>query len=111
VAVVALLFAPATDEGPAVSNPEAGQPDDPRILAPTVRDAFVGMRPKLATPTREGTDHSSLAELSPLAVASAAAMVLPVWASFAVGLRSGKGSSVTFLRGLVPRGPPELQTI
>jgi hypothetical protein len=113
VAVVALLFAPATDDGPAASNPQAGQPNDPRILAPTVRDAFVGMRPKLAAPTRGGTDLGSLAEPSPLAVASAVAVavVLPVWASFAVGLRSGKGSSLTFLRGLVPRGPPGLPTI
>jgi hypothetical protein len=111
VAVVALLFAPATDEGPAASNPQTGQPDDPRILAPTVGDAFVGMRPKLATPTRGGTDHGSLAEASPLAVASAAAVILLIWASFAVGLRSGKGSTLTFLRGLVPRGPPGVQTI
>jgi hypothetical protein len=110
VAVVALLFAPATGEGPAVSNPHAGQPDDPRILAPTVRDAFVGMRPKLATPTHGATDHGSLAEPSPLAVASAAAVILLIWASFAVGLRSGTGSTLAFLRGLVPRGPPGLQT-
>lgn len=109
--VAALLFAPATDEVPADSNPQAGAPDDPRILAPTVRDAFVGMRPNLATPTQGAADHGSLAEPGPLAVASAAAVILLIWAWFAVGLQSRKACSLAFLRGLVPRGPPGLQTL
>ena len=109
VSVVALLFAPATDEVPPDSSPGARRPDDPRILAPTVRDAYVGVRPKLTSLTLETTEPSP-AEPLPLA-ALPAAVVLLVWASFTAVLRSGTGPGVLILRGLSPRGPPGPQAV
>jgi hypothetical protein len=110
VSVVSLLFAPATDEVPPGSSAGPRRSDDPRILAPTVRDAFVAVRPKLTSFSLGTTEPRYPGGSLPPAAVPAAAVLL-VWASITAGLRSGTGPRPLFLRGLSPRGPPGLQAV
>jgi len=109
LAVLALLFSPVPDEWSIGSNRGPREPVDPRILAPTVREGIVAVRPKLTA--RQTTDQQSRPGFVLLAVASAAAAVLLVWVSVAPRLPSGGGPRLLAFRGLVPRGPPVLQAV
>jgi hypothetical protein len=111
VAVTALLFAPATDEGSPSSVRGAPGPADPRILAPTARDGVVAVRPKLSTDRLRITDRRFSDEPIPLAVVASAAAVLLLWATGVVAPRPGGGRRPVTLRGLNPRGPPGLPAV
>lgn len=112
LAVSAVLFAPATYERPEGSTQAPPPPIEARILAPTVREGIVAALPKLSTRHLQTGDHRSRPESVAFAIASAAAAVLLIGASFAAGFPSRRsGPSLIFFRNPVPRGPPGLQAV
>lgn len=111
LAVFALLFAPAGDE-PVGSTRSARERVDPRIIAPTVREGIAAAGTKLTIRHLQVTEQRDRWESIPLAVASAAAaLLLVLGASLAVGLPSGSRPRLIALRALVPRAPPVLGSI
>lgn len=109
--VLALLFAPATDGLSAGSNREARVTLGARILVPAGPDAIEGVSPKLAARDFKVERQRPRAGSIPLAVGSAAATLLLLWASFARGLPAGRALSPVAFRSLVPRGPPGFEAI
>lgn len=112
LAVFALLFAPAGDEGPMRPTRGAQEGVDPRVIAPTVREGIVATGANLTTRYLHLTEQRPRSEPIPHAVASAVAGHLLVWAaSFAPGLPPGSRPRLVALRALVPRAPPALGSI
>ena len=113
MAVFALLFAPAGDEGTRGSTHVTPEGVDPRIIAPTVREGMVAKGVKLTARNLEGADKRGPSESIPLAVTSGlAALLLLRWATFfAAGLPAGSHPRLIARRALVPRAPPALASI
>jgi hypothetical protein len=106
----ALLFAPARSQGPA-NRTGARDPIEARILAPTVREAFVGLAPKPSAPDlRSGAQHRSWPIALPVGVISAAAASF-MWAAFGARDRSRIAPRFIALPAGVPRGPPAVQPV
>lgn len=112
LAVFALLFAPAGDEGPMRPTRGAQEVVDPRVIAPTVRHGIVAKGAKLTTFHLRLTEQRAPSEPIPLAVASAVAGMLLAWAAFiAAGLPLGSPPRLIALRARSPRAPPALGSI
>lgn len=107
----ALLFAPGRGEGQA-DRAGAREPLEARILAPTVREAFVGLAPKPSAPDlRSGAQHRSRPIAIPLGVISAVGAVSFIWAAFPARHRARIGPRLIAFPACVPRGPPAPQPI
>jgi hypothetical protein len=111
LAVLAVVFAPTTGEGPEGSPAYAREPIETRTLAPTVREATVAVSPKMGARRLRVDLQRSLRESVPPAATSIATVLLLLWASFAAGNLVGSRSRLIPLRNVVPRGPPGLQAI
>jgi hypothetical protein len=109
-ALLAVLFAPAMDQGPTGLHRHPAEPVDARILAPTFGEAIVAVGPKLASRHHQVVEQRSRAEPLPPAIVSAIVAVLLLRASFAQGLPRGTGPRLSASRLKVPRGPPALQS-
>lgn len=109
--VVVLLFAPTTDGLSAGSHRETRVTLGARILAPAGPDAIEGASPKLAAREFQTERQRSRPEWIPVAVASAAATLLLLSASFTRGLPAGRALSSVAFRSLVPRGPPGFEAV
>lgn len=107
----ALLFAPGRGDGQA-DRARTREPIEARILAPTVREALVGVAPKPSAPDlRSGVQTRSRPTALPLGLISAVWAVSLVWAASAVHGRSRIRPRFIALPACVPRGPPAFQPI
>jgi hypothetical protein len=112
LAVFALLFAPAGDEGPARPTAGAQEEVDPRVIAPTVREGIVAKGAKLTTLHLRVTEQRAPSQPIPVTVASAVAGMLLAWAAlFAADLPSGSRPRLIALRVRSPRAPPAVGSI
>jgi hypothetical protein len=112
LAVFALLFAPAGDEGTRGSTRVAREGVDPRIIAPTVREGMVASDAKLTARYVPVAEKRVQSVSIPPAVASGMAALLLVWAaSFAAGIPTRRRRRFYTRRALVPRAPPALASI
>lgn len=107
LAVFAVLFAPA-DRWPLESSPVPGA-IDPRILAPTVRDAVVAASPRIKARSIDIAEQRSGPESIFPSVALATLAVLLVASLVARGLPGSRRLPLVLLRSLVPRAPPLAQ--
>lgn len=111
LAAFAVLFAPATEEGPAGSIANSRDLIGARILAPTIREAVVATDPELSTHDPRMGERLSGPRSVPLALASIAIVVLLMWVSLAAGLPSGGGPRLIAFLSPAPRGPPRLRSV
>jgi hypothetical protein len=108
LAVLTILFAPATDQGPGGPSRSAGEPIGARLLAPAIREGMKAESPRLGPSGLRVRDQRAM-EANYLAVAAAAAVLLLLRIFFVLGLRSATRQRLLGIRLVVPRGPPSLQ--
>ncbi len=106
----ALLFAPGRTDGRADPT-GAREPIEARILAPTVREAFVGLARKPSAPDLPSGAHHRLPPVAVLfGVISALGAIACIWAAFPPR-RPRIGPLLIALPACVPRGPPAFRSI
>ncbi len=108
--VLAVLFAPARDEDPLGSVPEADGSVGARVLAPSVREGILATGPKFSARLPQAADQRSGQALIPPTLASAVAILLVVFVTWSARRDSRAAPRLVSLRVLVPRAPPTLQT-
>jgi hypothetical protein len=109
--VLALLFAPATDESSQGSSRETREALGARILAPSGSEAIESMSSKLTNVRFQVAKQRSRPDSIPLAVAPPATALLLLWASLAWGFPSGTELRLVAFRSLAPRGPPGIEAV
>jgi hypothetical protein len=111
VAVLAVLFAPTTGQGPEGPIGTAREPAETRTLAPTLREAVLAVPSDLRVwHLRAGERRAPPETVLPTA-ASIAVAVLLMWLAVGVGAVLVGGTHLLALLKSVPRGPPRLQAV
>jgi hypothetical protein len=109
VAVLAVLFAPTTGQGPEGPIETAREPAETRTLAPTLREAVLAVPSDLRARFLRVGERRAPPEMMLPAAASIAVAVLLMWLAVGVGAVSVGGTRLFALLTSVPRGPPRPQ--
>jgi hypothetical protein len=111
VSLFALLLSPAVKDPSLGSHREAHEVLGARVLVPTGDEAIERKSPKLAIGQTYMPRQRPRMEPIPVAVASAIAFLMFLWAGFAGRPFSEKPSGLFAFQSLSPRGPPRLQAV
>ena len=106
--VLAVLFAPATEERPGRPVRPADELVGARILAPTLREGLAATDLKLSARQLAGSDQRPWPGLMPPIPASVAAVLLLVLLTWLARKEAGTILRWPLLQALVPRAPPSL---
>jgi hypothetical protein len=106
--VLAVLFAPATEERLGSPVRPADELLGARILAPTIREGIVATDLKLSARQLAGSDQRPRLGLIPLIPASVAAVLLLFLLTGLAREEAGAILRWPLLQALVPRAPPYL---